>query len=943
MQQSEQLSILGAVYGKQDVTNVIRGLVQFGSTQIQANPQLFGDSMPGVPKTLVIVYQYGLSKPIVLIAKEGDNVTIASNNNQPEWVTYQPGQVAILGAAYGLANVTDKVAQRAQNNSLDIQAENSIFGETWSGVRKVLTVVYRDAHGEAKTAITEENGRIKIEGSQQQYQQQQQQYQYQQQYYQQIPKILGAAYGKANVTEKVRSIVANGNLKLTAENNIFGDSWYGVGKSLVIVYQFGDNKPQVGITREQQTLTLSQPNQFSEWTFMNNGQIQILGAAYGLADVTNQVASKVQGSSLLVRATNQTFGDSWYGTGKTLVVVYQDAQGNINTSIAPEGEAIKINAPQPRRANPGQIPKILGAAYGKADVTEKVRSIVANGDIEILAKNEIFGDSWYGVGKSLVVVYQYGNNHPQVRFTSEHEALILDEPNQPSEWAPMNYGHIQILGAVYGLADVTNQVASRVQGSALQVQAANQILGDSWYGVRKTLVVVYQDTQGNLKTSITEEGGTLKISAPLQPKLKILGAAYGRTNVTDKVRSMVADGNLQILAENYIFGDSFYGVPKSLVVVYQFGDAKPRVGIAAEHGTLSLSQGNQYSQSFPMDPEHAQILGAAYGLADVTSQVGSRIQNSVLEVRADNESLGDGWHGTRKTLVVVSQDPQGIVNTHIVEEGGNLKLNFSPPLAPTILGAAYGKANITDQVRAQVADGRRQIQALNNIYGDSFPNVQKSLVIVYQFGNSPPQVAIAKENQTVNLAQSHQSYQQWSNPQIGQPCILGAAYGLANVTDKVVQKLQNSILDVKVDNGVFGDSWPGTRKTLVVVYQDPQGNINTSVVEEGGNLKISFQQQQQWGGNWDGQPNYGGNFQPQHGINFQQQPQYQNNNNPYGGYQPQYGNYGQPQYGNNFQQGNNNNPYNNPYGGYQQQQQQQFNNNQQQYGGGGYGGFGKQF
>ncbi|MCE3460714.1 SUEL-type lectin domain-containing protein, partial [Staphylococcus aureus] len=68
---------------------------------------------------------------------------------------------------------------------------------------------------------------------------------------------------------------------------------------------------------------------------------------------------------------------------------------------------------------------------------------------------------------------------------------------------------------------------------------------------------------------------------------------------------------------------------------------------------------------------------------------------------------------------------------------------------PTILGAVYGRANVSDQVRAKVANGCLQIKASNHVFGDSFPNVQKSLVVVYQFGNAPPQVGIAKEHETL--------------------------------------------------------------------------------------------------------------------------------------------------------------------------------------------------
>lgn len=728
--------------------------------------------------------------------------------------------------------------------------------------------------------------------------------------------ILGAVYGKKDVTDMIRGLVQNGSVQIRAVNEFFGDSFPNVVKTLVIVYQYGTKKPVVSITKEGEMATISQNSDIQEG-FMTSqpGQTKILGAAYGLGVVTDRVSQMVENNNLEISASNAIFGDPWHGVRKVLTVVYKDSNGSIRTTISEEGGKIKIG--QDHQQNSQQVPKIFGAAYGKADVTDKVRSLVSKRKLHFQVENHVFGDSWHGVLKSLVVVYQLGDAKPRVGIVREHQTFSFSEDNQPSEWATMDLGQIQILGAAYGLADVTNQVASKIQNSVLQVQADNQSFGDSWYGTRKTLVIVYRDAQGNIKTSIAEEGSPLRISAQPPQIPKILGAAYGKTNITDKVRSMIAKGNLEIPAENRIFGDSFPGVVKSLVVVYQFGDDKPRVGIIREHQTLTLSEGDQNSQSWNSE-QPVRILGAAYGLVDVTNKIASRIKNSVLEVHADNESLGDSWYGTRKTLVVVSQDPQGNVNTHIVEEEGHLRISFQQSLGanlqqiPTILGAVYGRANVSEQVRSKVANGCLQIKASNNVFGDSFPNVKKTLVVVYQFGNAPPQVGIAKENETLALInQIHPAYQ-WFNPLVGQPCILGAVYGLENVTHKLISRIQNSILEVRADNESFGDSWYGTRKTLVVVYQDPQGNVNTYIIEEEGTLKISFPQPQQllsgnFNNNYQQQPYYGGNFHPQQQFGGGYQPQYGGN------FPPQF-NYGQPYNGNNFQP-----PQYNGYGDYAKQ------------------------
>ena len=55
---------------------------------------------------------------------------------------------------------------------------------------------------------------------------------------------------------------------------------------------------------------------------------------------------------------------------------------------------------------PGAV-EILGAAYGKSEVTSKVNHIYhVQKKKKIMAKNEVFGDSWYGVEKTLVITYR---------------------------------------------------------------------------------------------------------------------------------------------------------------------------------------------------------------------------------------------------------------------------------------------------------------------------------------------------------------------------------------------------------------------------------------------------------------------------------------------------------------------------------------------------------
>ncbi len=69
-------------------------------------------------------------------------------------------------------------------------------------------------------------------------------------------------------------------------------------------------------------------------------------------------------------------------------------------------EAIELKTITVKKVGSGWF-EILGAAYGPADVTEKVRQLYNGGENVIKAENSVFGDSWYGIVKTLSISYRY--------------------------------------------------------------------------------------------------------------------------------------------------------------------------------------------------------------------------------------------------------------------------------------------------------------------------------------------------------------------------------------------------------------------------------------------------------------------------------------------------------------------------------------------------------
>ena len=136
--------------------------------------------------------------------------------------------------------------------------------------------------------------------------------------------------------------------------------------------------------------------------------------------------------------------------------------------------------------------EVHGAAYGGMDVTEKVRALVSRGVTTIEASNSVFGDPWYGTVKSLAVTYRT----VQTVTCKEHEFIILPHG-------------VQILGAAYGLADVTRKVESLYGCNQKSIQANNAVLGDSWPGTVKSFSVTFATNQA--QTKVVPENSKLSL------------------------------------------------------------------------------------------------------------------------------------------------------------------------------------------------------------------------------------------------------------------------------------------------------------------------------------------------------------------------------------------------------------------------------------------------
>ena len=158
-------------------------------------------------------------------------------------------------------------------------------------------------------------------------------------------------------------------------------------------------------------------------------------------------------------------------------------------------EAVSVR-PAVKRVSPGQFVEILGAAYGPADVTEKVRALYNGGVKTIQAENAVFGDSWPGIVKSLHISYRRCDDSKTVTVK---ENGVINLPNES-----------EIHGAAYGSVDVTEKLREKYRAGERSFGGNNGVWGDPWVGMPKTFSVSYRRCDAD-KTVVVREHASIAL------------------------------------------------------------------------------------------------------------------------------------------------------------------------------------------------------------------------------------------------------------------------------------------------------------------------------------------------------------------------------------------------------------------------------------------------
>ncbi|MCJ1472736.1 hypothetical protein MMC13_001385 [Lambiella insularis] len=164
-----------------------------------------------------------------------------------------------------------------------------------------------------------------------------------------------------------------------------------------------------------------------------------------------------------------------------------------------------------------------------------------------------------------------------------------------------------------------------------------------------------------------------------------------------------------------------------------------------------------------------------------------------------------------------------------------------------ILAANFGTLDVTNLLAELVIDNRSldiNTDSLSSYFGDPWFGICKVLSFLYQFSDEGPQLFITAQGRgTVLLDSNTFEHKAGSVPKpLGAGVqILAIVYGDKEVTaEDTYERVYSAIIQgyhLTVSNEVFGDSWPGMRKSCTVYYRRTYGPIVSSAAKEGDTLK----------------------------------------------------------------------------------------------------------
>jgi len=364
--------------------------------------------------------------------------------------------------------------------------------------------------------------------------------------------------------------------------------------------------------------------------------------------------------------------------------------------------------------------QIVGAAYGLKQVTAQVIKLVNRQavpeSLTVLADNQVFGDTWIGQEKTLTVVYRYDGGPTLVATAAQGQTLDIGAPQfeqaaQATALAPDDDSTrpaLTVWGASFGALDASATARKLVDASTgtLSLVADHATFGAANDGKRSTFVIVASYSGQVPFIDIVVEGNPYALG--YRPPLHILSAFYGLKDVTDIVRASVSRRKLSVSASSSVFGDGWPAMRKTLHVVYQYGDRKPRMAATTENQVLHID----FDPAAPvaqasLDPRALNIIAAAYGPLDVTAKVAALVENGSLAFRADSMTFGDTWPAAVKSFSMVYSWGTTVVSSLNVPEETPVSITRPEPAFGTdrTFVSLAGLFAAGDEIKLQSAAG----------------------------------------------------------------------------------------------------------------------------------------------------------------------------------------------------------------------------------------------
>jgi len=279
---------------------------------------------------------------------------------------------------------------------------------------------------------------------------------------------------------------------------------------------------------------------------------------------------------------------SFEPSGSVFVVFRAKATGDHLVAVERDGPPV---AEAPAKA---VHLRILKAVYGAfptwSDVTATVKSLVADGTLQIPANNDTAGDDPApGNVKQLRVEFVHDRKHQQLEAT-EGKSITLPTG---SKVVSARYGYWP--GNQRAWRDVTATVKSLIASGTREIQADNAMAGDDPAPNEVKQLRVNYRLNGQRQTSEVTEGKTLELPDGAEVEQASYGQLYpphGRSDqtvdLTKKLSARIRHGALSVRIDNdFAGGDPAVNIAKELRVEYAVNGVRKRTTVK-ENETLTL-------------------------------------------------------------------------------------------------------------------------------------------------------------------------------------------------------------------------------------------------------------------------------------------------------------------------------------------------------------------